>query len=137
MKQGSMRAYHLWRCHRVAIQKKCNKVGCSQLIPRGQQPPYCKEHLSKMHKTYDTTKRNQKAKAFYSSARWTRLATSIRHEYLFRCTMCGASGNTVHHIEPISTTEGWERRFDRTNLTLVCMGCHAKIHKEKSPFFHK
>lgn len=124
----------------MAIQKKCNKIGCSTLIPRGQQPAYCKEHLAAMHKRYDTTQRDPKRTAFYKSQSWKRLRQSVLIEAFGLCGMCSQEGyvkpgDTVHHIIPIETAEGWERRLDRSNLMLVCREHHAKIHKNDKSFF--
>ena len=35
----------------------------------------------------------------------------------------------VHHIEPIRTAAGWERRLDQSNLVVLCPACHNKRHK--------
>ncbi|MGE7604937.1 HNH endonuclease [Peribacillus sp. NPDC097675] len=121
----------------MTIMKPCSKVGCSQTVPRGQQPPYCDYHKTKANKEYDMNKRDPKRTAFYKGMSWRNLRRSVLVENFHICSMCGEFGNTVHHIKPISTQEGWERRLDRSNLTVVCWICHAKIHDEKSPFFHK
>lgn len=124
------------------IKKQCNRVGCNELIPRGQQPPYCKKHLAKMRKDYDTTKRDPKLTRFYKSGNWKRLREIYLKSKYGLCEICldeGTiqQGDTVHHKTPIETAEGWEQRLDTSNMQLVCRECHAKIHKEKSPFFHR
>ncbi len=45
-----------------------------------------------------------------------------------KCEECGNIGTDVHHVVPIQTPEGWERRFDFTNLKLLCIRCHNKAH---------
>ena len=34
----------------------------------------------------------------------------------------------VHHIKPIQTDEGWERRLDYDNTKSVCIECHNYYH---------
>lgn len=46
----------------------------------------------------------------------------------YRCEECGAIASEVHHIVPIQTDEGWERRLDYNNLECVCVYCHNKKH---------
>lgn len=45
-----------------------------------------------------------------------------------RCTRCGAAGRLeVHHRVPVAKAPG--RRFDPTNLVVLCRGCHIAHHR--------
>lgn len=109
------------------ITKPCNKPGCTKLIPRGKTPAYCDDHRKQHHKYYDDRK-DPKIKAFYSSARWTRLANLKREQAYYLCDICCEPGRIVHHKVEIRTPEGWEKRFDLDGMQLICNSCHEKIH---------
>ena len=78
---------------------------------------------AKRRKTEDA-----KCRRFYRSKEWTMLSRRYAHDMGYRCEECGGIGTDVHHVEPIQTPTGWERRFDRTNLRLLCVRCHNKAH---------
>lgn len=70
-------------------------------------------------------------RAWYKTARWTKLRRAILVRDLFTCQMCGrvsASGMTVDHIRP---HRGNETLFwDERNLQVLCSSpCHSK-HKQ-------
>src|SRR5699024_762132 len=116
------------------IQKKCKAPSCSEMIPRGQQPPYCfvhhKERRNALNKEYDKH-RDPEHVAFYKSRRWQRFRRTILMEHHFICSRCGDIGNIVHH--EIEVKEDWEKRFDRSNCSVVCHSCHEKIHSSVFP----
>lgn len=49
---------------------------------------------------------------------------------------CPGLACEVHHIKPLKTPEGWERRLDWSNLLGVCVQCHnildGKTYKGKN-----
>ena len=71
--------------------------------------------------------RNPKYSKFYHSDQWRGLSTwyLTRHPY---CEDCGELAVEVHHVVPIQTEEGWNRRFDVTNLRAQCIDCHNGKH---------
>jgi 5-methylcytosine-specific restriction endonuclease McrA len=73
-------------------------------------------------------------KRFRSSLVWRRVRYAVLRENamrhadgLPRCELCNRtaaeSGGPLHvdHRVPIATEEGWRRRFDRTNLAVLCV----------------
>lgn len=65
---------------------------------------------------------------FYRSKEWTMLSRKYAHDAGYRCEECGEIGTDVHHVQPIQTAEGWARRFDPSNLRLLCVKCHNLAH---------
>ena len=65
---------------------------------------------------------------FYRSKEWTMLSRKYAHDAGYRCEECGEVGTDVHHVIPIQTDEGWARRFDASNLRLLCVRCHNEAH---------
>lgn len=126
------------------LMKFCPK--CKILISAGKQ--YCdicqpimdakrKEAIEaykrKANKKYDK-QRDPKYRAFYTSKEWRRLSRYIITHAEYQCQDCKAKGivtvaTEAHHIKPIQTPEGWERRFDQSNLVALCAQCHNKRHK--------
>lgn len=73
-------------------------------------------------------KRDPKYIRFYSSNEWRILSSKYRQDKGYKCECCGKIATEVHHIKPIQTDQGWERRLDYNNLKLVCLECHNKEH---------
>ena len=71
------------------------------------------------------------AKSFYSSPAWkkTRKYIFLRDSGL--CVRCGAHGDIVHHIIPLTpeNIDDESITLDENNLELVCRNCHAVIHE--------
>lgn len=143
------------------VFKKCTK--CGKLKPVGNGSRLCFE-CSESEKAARVRKRDYKQeyqrrietedpkyKRFYKSKQWrmTSLGYSVgaKHKCEMdhgrnckltggeKCEKCLGIGTDVHHIEPIKTPEGWKRRFDESNLELLCVCCHNCRHPEKK--FHK
>ncbi|MDA2760924.1 HNH endonuclease [Bacillus cereus group sp. Bc005] len=117
------------------IKKQCAEPLCSILIPSRQKPPYCEKHLPKVYRR-QTDKRDPKLKSFYKSYEWVKFRRFILAQHNNLCFPCKQKGrfvigNTIHHIKPISTKEGWEERLSSENVFPVCESCHNKIHTEK------
>lgn len=74
-------------------------------------------------------KRDPKYLKFYQSSDWRALSQKKISDSGYRCESCGKIASEVHHIIPIQTKEGWERRFDYSNLECLCLECHNKRHK--------
>lgn len=72
--------------------------------------------------------RDKKYLRFYNSPEWRRLSTQYMVDVGYKCEMCHRIATEVHHIIPIQTEEGWERRLDYSNLMALCVNCHNKKH---------
>ena len=89
------------------------------------------EQLSVRKKKRDADynrKRDPKYTRFYSSTEWKRLSKAKLQDAGWLCEECGAVATEVHHVAPIQTEEGWERRLDWTNLKALCLRCHNAAH---------
>lgn len=90
--------------------------------------------LIKKLKTYLRHKDDpQKLKDFYQSYGWRKLSYQIKASQHFICERCWSEGvlslvQVTHHIKPIRTPEGWNRRLDPTNLVGLCAKCHEEMH---------
>lgn len=117
----------------MAIKKLCNKVGCGNLIPRNQNPPYCDEHLPQIKKYKSQLRRQKRSKYddFYDSSSWKHMRDYILSKNNYICEECRKPADTVHHIIYLKLDEGWNLRLKESNLMAVCRGCHNKIHREK------
>lgn len=74
--------------------------------------------------------------SFYNSPEWRDLRNQVFLEANGLCEECLKKkiimeGKEVHHIVPITTD--WSKRYERTNLILLCSDCHNKIHNRQSP----
>ena len=48
----------------------------------------------------------------------------LKARVLAKLEGCKRMACEVHHIQPLKTPEGWERRLDWDNLQGVCVACH-------------
>jgi 5-methylcytosine-specific restriction endonuclease McrA len=62
-----------------------------------------------------------------TSVLWVHLRGWILVESNYKCFMCGNFANQVHHIKPVC--EYPELQLDKSNLVVLCGGCHRKKHK--------
>ncbi len=69
-----------------------------------------------------------KYRKFYRSKEWRMTSRKYLQHAGYRCEVCGRQGTDVHHVKPIQTPEGWDRRFDFDNLKLLCVSCHNDAH---------
>ena len=110
------------------VCKKCGKfipypfVYCNdcQKVVDEQRAKRKEEAKRKAQKNYNK-KRNPKYTRFYNSIQWRTLSMKYTQDKGYRCEECGAIASEVHHIVPIQTDEGWERRLDYNNLECVCV----------------
>ena len=81
------------------------------------------------NKKYDA-KRDKKYVRFYNSPEWRVLKGRYMADHKYKCEGkdCKEFATEVHHVDPIQTPSGWERRLDYTNLMNVCVRCHNKQH---------
>ena len=73
-------------------------------------------------------KQDKKYVRFYQSPEWRMLSAKMLQEKGYRCEDCKQIATQVHHVVAIQTEEGWERRFDVSNLKCLCGRCHNKAH---------
>lgn len=76
-------------------------------------------------------RRDPQRQAFYNSKDWRTLSRAFLQSAGYKCQAklegCGRLAVEVHHVAPIRTPEGWERRLDWENLQAVCVACHNKL----------
>lgn len=113
------------------IKKRCNKVGCRELIERTEG--YCEEHKGIVDKEYNTYKNryDKEYVSFYRSTSWRkkRKQALVRDNWI--CKDCEAEGiisiaEEVHHI--VETKDDWSKRLDLDNVISLCKRCHNKRH---------
>lgn len=128
------------------LMKRCPR--CKRMMPYG--PAYCAEckplaeaelqairdrNAKKRASTYNRA-RDPKYLTFYRSKAWRTLSRSFLQAAGYKCqarlsTDCTRTATEAHHVEPIQTPGGWERRLDWSNLEAVCTVCHNLRHPEK------
>ena len=130
------------------LLKECRRCGsyiqypatyCSICLPIVEEDRARRRADTKreVDRRYNQT-RDKKYLRFYNSPEWRRLSTQYMIDVGYRCEGVGCKriATEVHHIQPIQTPEGWDRRLDYTNLKAVCVECHNKEHgrfKSKRP----
>ena len=110
-----------------ASNRYCDK--CKAIVEQRIEE-YKKESSSRYNK-----QRNPKYTEFYNSKAWRML----RYKYIskhFLCEECQKENKNdislaeeVHHIDPIQTPTGWERRLEWSNLIALCHYHHDIAHK--------
>ena len=85
-------------------------------------------------------RRDPKYGRFYNSKEWRLLSRVKLQSCGYKCEakLAGCTGLAyeAHHVKPIKTPEGWNRRLDPDNLMGVCGNCHnildGKKYKKKA-----
>ncbi|MGY0692975.1 HNH endonuclease [Virgibacillus sp. FSP13] len=117
------------------IKKRCNKVGCNELIPTAQT--YCDQHTNHNYKQYEqirtSTDDGKTYKRFYDTKEWK----SLRYQAMLRdgfcCVMCGREARIGDHIIP--TKVRWDLRLDMDNIQSLCFECHnIKTAKDEQEY---
>lgn len=107
------------------------------MIPAGSGGSICEECAEKARrrerrrdykKEYESRSDDPKYRRFYRSKQWRMTSRLYAQQAGYRCEECGDIGTDVHHISPIQTEDGWSRRFDFSNLRLLCVRCHNDAH---------
>jgi hypothetical protein len=126
--------------------KPCPK--CKRMIPYGWiYCPDCKpladaareeakaraaEHRRKAYnKRYNARRAEEdpKYRTFRNSKAWRQTSKAKLQACGWKCESgvspdCKGLACEVHHIKPIKTPEGWDKRLDWDNLMGVCIQCH-------------
>ncbi len=93
---------------------------------------------AKYNKAYNQ-RRDPKYGRFYNSSDWRTMSRAKLQDCGYKCEAkldgCQRLAVEVHHIEPIKTPEGWDKRLEWDNLMGVCIACHnvldGKTFKKK------
>lgn len=119
----------LKQCYRCGCYIQYPATYCSICLPIVEEERAKRDAVNKRKadKRYNQT-RDKKYLRFYNSPEWRRLSTQYMVDVAYRCERCSKIATDVHHKKPIQTDEGWERRFDYTNLEALCVDCHNKEH---------
>ena len=134
----------------MAVLKPCPR--CKRLIPAGwYYCPDCKpivdaekaevkarkeaHRKAKYNKAYNQ-RRDPKYTQFYNSKPWKNTSKAKLRAVKWKCEghlheNCTGLACEVHHIKPIQTPEGWDKRLDWDNLEALCTVCHNVRHPEK------
>ena len=134
----------------MATMKPCPM--CKSLIPYGwSYCPGCKpiaderreasrerkaEFLRKKYNQRYNSRRDPKYSTFYRSKAWKATSKAKLQSVEYRCEGrlhpdCPGIACEVHHIKPIQTPEGWDKRLEWENLEALCTICHNLRHPEK------
>lgn len=129
----------------MAIMKPCPR--CKRMIPHGLA--YCpdcapireaeleqiRERNAQRKAQQYNRRRDPKYLTFYRSKDWKAQSRARLQACGYRCEArlpgCQGLAVEVHHIKPIQTQEGWDKRLDWENLEAVCVSCHNGRHPEK------
>lgn len=127
----------------MAVLKACPR--CRTLIPQGV--PYCakcaplveaqreayREHNLALRNRQYGQRRDPKYLTFYRSKAWKQTSRAKLAEANYKCTAklpgCTGLAVEVHHIKPIQTSEGWDKRLEWDNLEPLCTACHNGRHE--------
>lgn len=127
-------------CPRCKAMKPYGKTYCETCAPvAAAAREEAREHKAAMRRQLSNRRYNRrrdpKYLAFYRSKEWklTSKTKLLKVGYKCEARLPGCTGLAVevHHVEPIQTPEGWERRLDWDNLEAVCTACHNGRHPEK------
>lgn len=116
------------RCRGVVVYPATYCDVCKELVDKEREERAVVVN-KKAQKKYDA-KRDKKYVRFYNSPEWKILKNKYMQDKKYKCEGkdCKAIATEVHHVDPIQTPTGWERRLDYTNLMNVCTQCHNKQH---------
>ncbi len=119
---------------RLKLCAKCQKVieapntYCEECQKKVDE--FKEEYKKKANNRYNK-QRNKKEEQFYNSKAWRTLSKKYMDKHSL-CELCNKDTYTlaeeVHHIKPIQTPEGWERRLDWHNLIALCHMHHNMMH---------
>ena len=116
------------RCRGVVVYPATYCDVCQQVVDQEREARAVVNNR-RANKKYDA-KRDKKYVRFYNSPEWKMLKNKYMQDKQYKCEGkdCKAIATEVHHVDPIQTPTGWERRLDYTNLMNVCTRCHNKQH---------
>lgn len=119
------------RCGAVIRYPRTYCESCQALVNE-EREAYRTEAKRKADREYNR-RRDPKYIRFYNSEDWKILSATYIQDRGYRCECCGKIATEVHHVDPIQTPSGWDRRLDYTNLEALCTACHNKRHGRFQP----
>lgn len=122
------------RCKRLMAYGSTYCPDCKP-IAEAEFEKYRNEKAKMLQRQYNR-RRDPKYLAFYRSKDWRTLSRTFMQSVGYKCQAhahpdCTGLAVEVHHVVPIQTPEGWDRRLDWDNLEAVCTKCHNARHPEK------
>lgn len=114
------------RCRALISYPSIYCATCKPIAEEERREAFQKKRL--LWNSRYNQKRDPKFTKFYASTDWKRMSKAKMQEAGYQCEECGAIAVEVHHIDPIQTESGWERRLDWSNLKALCLDCHNKAH---------
>lgn len=119
------------KCKRIIPAGKAYCASCQRMVDAAQEQRRA-EGRRKASRAYDK-RRDPKYTAFYNASEWRTLSHTKMISAGYQCEQCKRQhiisiASEVHHLQPIQTPAGWERRFDRDNLICLCTKCHNEVH---------
>lgn len=120
------------------IIKMCSRCGkpvvyparyCGECLPvvEAEREAREQEQRRAANRAYNK-RRDPKYTKFYKGREWRMLSARYLQDHAYKCEGCGGLACEVHHMDPIQTDSGWDRRYDVTNLKAVCTECHNAEH---------
>lgn len=101
------------------------------------QRAYAKDSMNEKHRSTRLAQGLSPDKPLSSKSSIERLEFRSLSSYTmerdsYTCAWCSKIGGQlhVHHIETWATSV--EKRFDKTNLVTLCIGCHRKVHQDNN-----
>ena len=116
-------------CPRCGVLIQYGGTYCQEcrVVVEEEQAKRRQESIKRSNRKYNRT-RDPKYIRFYNSKEWRVLSMTYTQDKAFRCEQCGQVASEVHHVVPIQTDDGWNRRLDYDNLELLCKSCHNDRH---------
>ena len=127
------------RCKRlipVGVQycDTCKPIAEAQAVEAMERKREYKQR--KYNRTYNR-RRDPKYLAFYRSKEWRLLSRTKLQDCGYTCEAkldgCTKLAVEVHHIKPIQTEEGWDKRLEWDHLEGLCINCHNERHQRWKP----
>lgn len=114
------------RCKRPTVYPARYCSSCAPIVQKEIEEREAEQKAKSMSEY--NKRRDPKYSQFYRSKAWRMLSARYLQDHTWKCESCGGLAVEVHHVIPIQTDEGWNRRFDVTNLRALCVSCHNDEH---------
>lgn len=114
------------RCGKITVYPARYCSRCAPVVMREIEQREAEQKARAMS-AYNK-RRDPKYTRFYKSKDWRMMSVRYLQDHAWVCEDCGGLAVEVHHVVPIQTDEGWNKRFDVNNLVAVCTDCHNRRH---------
>lgn len=118
------------RCKTPVVYPATYCERCKEIVDK-EKEERLETAKKQYNKRYNKT-RDPKLIQFYNSPAWRSLSAKVMQDNAYRCKDCGAIATQVHHEIEVNTPEGWDLRFEYSNLVPLCDRCHNRRHKRFS-----